>query len=445
MLLTGVYKVFKSLHGRIEWSFILNLYNLQEELGLKFANKLSRSHIEFYRNKMKVKYAVQALSSSVADAIDWLRNEGVPEFQGSEPTTKFIRILDRIFDFLNSRNPFGKEYKKPIFSNNIGYFVKKTESWIQYLNSLTTLNGIPLIVTRRKCFVIGFVTSLNSILTTARDLLATQYYKYVLTYKFSQDHLELFFAVIRLRLGCNNNPNALQLKYINKKILLKKAISVSSATNCALFDSEGQVGSLFPIFSRRSRKQHKEDWNLEDVREILTRVPELNKNAFLKDNILHYIAGFIIFKLIPIIDCSNCCLSLKGSAEHFYTKGLHSFTMFKNKGGLHIPSPSVFRIVKECEMFLQSALLGELKNLRTNVILYNVKRQLFFEDGGKALFPALTNCTDNDLDNNHKVTLFHLICEKFMKIRLYSLEKKLNDRVSVRSKNLKGTVQHNND
>ncbi len=107
-LLTGVYKVFKSLDGRIEWSFIVNLYNLQEELGLKFANKLSRSHIEFYRNKMKVKYAVQVFSSSVADAIDWLRNEGVPEFQRSEPTTNFIRILDMMFDFLNSRNPFAK-------------------------------------------------------------------------------------------------------------------------------------------------------------------------------------------------------------------------------------------------------------------------------------------------------------------------------------------------
>ena len=45
----------------------------------------------------------------------------------------------------------------------------------------------------------GFVIDIESILQIARNLLKCQ--SHVLTYKFSQDHLELFFAAVR-RAGC---------------------------------------------------------------------------------------------------------------------------------------------------------------------------------------------------------------------------------------------------
>ena len=38
--------------GRIEWIYIERLHALQTEVGLKFANKLSESHLNFKRNKM---------------------------------------------------------------------------------------------------------------------------------------------------------------------------------------------------------------------------------------------------------------------------------------------------------------------------------------------------------------------------------------------------------
>ena len=143
---------------------------------------------------MKVKLAVQVLSSSVVDAIDWLRGEGAPEFQGSSATTKFIRTLDRIFDFLNSRNPFGKGFKRPIFRNNVTYLQKQIGEWIDYLNSLVTLNNIPLALTRRKCFIVGFITSLKSVLDISKDLLATQYYKYILSINFPRTTSSSYFV-----------------------------------------------------------------------------------------------------------------------------------------------------------------------------------------------------------------------------------------------------------
>lgn len=68
---------------------------------------------------MKVKYAAHTLSSSVANAIEFLKQEELTQFQNSDGTIKFIRIIDRLLDFLNSRSPFGKGFKKPITPNCI--------------------------------------------------------------------------------------------------------------------------------------------------------------------------------------------------------------------------------------------------------------------------------------------------------------------------------------
>lgn len=71
----------------------------------------------------------------------------------------------------------------------------------------------------------------------------TSYYKYLLSYTFSQDHIELLFTRIRQRLGSNNNPNVLQFKTSMKQILMKNAITCQSNSNCDTFD-EDTFGSL---------------------------------------------------------------------------------------------------------------------------------------------------------------------------------------------------------
>lgn len=44
-------------------------------------------------------------------------------------------------------------------------------------------------------------------------------FSYILTYKFSQDHLELLFDKIQQRLGSNNNPNVMQFETTIKQVL----------------------------------------------------------------------------------------------------------------------------------------------------------------------------------------------------------------------------------
>jgi hypothetical protein len=72
--------------------------------------------------------------------------------------------------------------------------------------------------------LIGFVVAVKSIFSIAHELSETSKYKYLLTYKFSRDHIELFFSKIRHRFGNNNNPNVIEFRTAMKKLLLKNSV-----------------------------------------------------------------------------------------------------------------------------------------------------------------------------------------------------------------------------
>ncbi len=57
--------------GKIFWQYIKELHKVQNEEGLRLGNKLKASHVNWWQQKMKVNLAAQALSSSVADPIEY--------------------------------------------------------------------------------------------------------------------------------------------------------------------------------------------------------------------------------------------------------------------------------------------------------------------------------------------------------------------------------------
>lgn len=80
------YGEFQCDDKTIKWEYIVRLHTLQKQLTFKFKNKLNSQCIYWKQNKMKVKYAANKLSASVANAIDFLRQEGLNDFKDSEST-----------------------------------------------------------------------------------------------------------------------------------------------------------------------------------------------------------------------------------------------------------------------------------------------------------------------------------------------------------------------
>lgn len=68
---------------------------------------------------MKVRFAVQVFSSSVANALQMCRNVlHLENFQQSKATEDFLYMMNDLFDIFNSRNLRQKFYKCPINPNN---------------------------------------------------------------------------------------------------------------------------------------------------------------------------------------------------------------------------------------------------------------------------------------------------------------------------------------
>lgn len=156
--------------------------------------------------------------------------------------------IDTLFDIVNSHSCYGKYYKAPIVSTNLHERQEKLKELTDYLDSLTLMNGKPMIDSTRRTFIIGFKTAASNIISIA-DHLFQQHpreVRYLLGYKLSQDHIETLFSKIRAKGGFNNNPNAVQFKAALKSLLVKTDITHSPHANCLDFEESSTFVTFRP-------------------------------------------------------------------------------------------------------------------------------------------------------------------------------------------------------
>ncbi|GLV42967.1 hypothetical protein CBL_20521, partial [Carabus blaptoides fortunei] len=112
--------------------------------------------------------------NSVADAMDVCREDiKLESFSESEQTSKFIRLMNNLFDILDTKNAIQYGFKAPLNKNNF-----------EEEQSLATIPS----------------------------------------YRLSQDHLEVLFGVIRRHGGSCNNPTPYQFRSAYRKILVHTQI-----------------------------------------------------------------------------------------------------------------------------------------------------------------------------------------------------------------------------
>ena len=120
-----------------------------------------------------------------------------------------------------------------------------------------------MVTHKRKTFILGFVVTIKSTIEMADEMFSLSHpFKYVLTYKFSQDHIELLFSCIRSMGGWNKNPNCLQLKYALRKMLMRNAVTSSKKSNCQLLDETSTT--IIPYFHTKKHKAPLSESNTPD-------------------------------------------------------------------------------------------------------------------------------------------------------------------------------------
>jgi len=225
----------------IKWNYFRKLVDLQEKSNLHAGCKIRQRHINYYKEKMKVKLACQTFSNSVADAFEFCSKVlKLVDFDNVDSTIIFCKTLNNIFDFLNTRNFLSKgTYKKPLKINdelNIKHFIEESINYLKGLTVIVKGESQPLVQSTRKTGFVGLIVCLTSVENFYYDVIKTKVLDFFLTYKVSQDHLELLFSNIRSMGGFNNNPTPTQFEAAYKRLIVHVELKVSSQANCTVQD-----------------------------------------------------------------------------------------------------------------------------------------------------------------------------------------------------------------
>ncbi|CAB4032804.1 THAP domain-containing 9, partial, partial [Paramuricea clavata] len=415
----GDKEIFYTSGGEtISWYYIKELFNVQQSDILHLGNKLKNVHIKWHNQKMKVAVAAQTLSSSVAAGMIYLRNLNVKQFEKCEQTAEFIQNINDIFDILNTKSKFGKRFKSPLTLENYAELRAHLLDIISYLKKLKDVDGTKLVDGPRKTFILGFAVSANSILAIAKNLLSREHnnFKYVLTYRFSQDQIEMFFSKIRGRFGWNNNPNALQFKWALRALLQKNQIAASEKANCAVIEEE-----------KMDEEMHHVDHNI---------IMSLTCSTIWRDDVLAYIAGYIVKKITVCIKCPECAIALvaidKSQAEvpvpddHSYRSNSkpesQSLITIKSYGKLITLSPSVVKVVKATDRNLRQ-LVGDWTSVTKTA---DVKASCF---QNLQQHSRESHLLDEQFRDDHITIIIKKIVDLYINIFVHRFGKVYSDRV----------------
>ena len=403
---------------KISWEYIVALYHTQQKDILHLGNKIKSKHIKWQNHKMKVSVATQIFSNSVYAAITFLRKLKLKGFERSKPTSDFILLMNDMFDMLNSKSKFGKYSKQPINLENLYEIESKLKDGVTFLKSLKDTSGLPLIQGPRKTFIIGFSISALSIIAISKNLLqgTESPFEYVLTYRFSQDTLEMYFSKIRGRFGWNNNPTALQFKYALRSLLLKNKIEAPTTANCALQvsqeDAEDETGKTDPKIST-----------------LL-----LSSNEW-RNDVLYYISGYIVHKILQIIDCPECAGALYDNPDIVGNNWLaqrKSLLYCKMYGALKLPSQSVFKVVSCTDRVVRKSLCSwssftrKIKLAITISVLQETRNSVFSSIQEHSME---NHVLDTDFRDDHITVIIKLIINTYLTTFLHQFARVYTQRI----------------
>jgi hypothetical protein len=291
------------------------LNDTQNEEGLRGANRLTTRHIDFVRQKMKVKLAAQLFSSSVAKALNLARLLGVVGFDDSEPTEYLCTVIDRLFDILNSKSPRALNFKAPLSARRLVYHRSFLEETAALLLNLATEDGkLKICESRRSMGVLGFVADIKSILFLAQSILglsiAGKPILYICTYL---DHLEIMFACIRKAGGFNNNPTAKQFQATFKKLMFRSGVALTPS-DCANITAQDDTTFVIPDTAQYASSSTDDICDSGELNFVMFEdavddhgysMATMRLSPFV-DNILVYIAGWVVRAVMKRLRCLDC-------------------------------------------------------------------------------------------------------------------------------------------
>jgi len=311
----------------------------------------------------------------------------------------------------------------------------------QYIISLKeSRNGKPILHSNRKTGFVGFCVCISSVINVYDYLMKNPEFgfRFLCTFKFSQDHIELFFGKVRRLGGCNNNPTARQFTSAYKKLVVHtdlqdvmrgncmplEAVPILTATSNFLFHENADPPAVNTL-NGTVTKSRLIDPDANVVDHDYAFVPTASLLTSCSEKIVAYIAGFVVFKLKTTLHCESCIDALTDATE----SEVCSLIKIKTKGGLIFPSKDVIDICLYCEKcFRRNVLMrsSSLSSVSVNEIMHLVLHSYLNKDWFKSLDGHMLEC---DPTANHVILLIKAIVEKYLQVRYFYAGKDYTSKV----------------
>lgn len=311
------------------------------------------------------------------------------------------------------------------------------ETFKTYLLSLQSANGQPLFRSRRKTFIVGFVNTFCAVIMLADDLFSLEL-TYFPTFRISQDFIETLFSKIRRMGGCSSNPTPVLFRSALKKLLCKQAVNSSKSANSV--ETDGTSGLFSLIWSKRSAPMPVDADSLSVPDDKLQSQP-FPANNIVKDNIIAYVAGYVVRSLRGSVKCGHCSVQLiearvRGLGDHGYVErygidgipdAQNQLLKIKDRGGLIMASQAVVSVCRRCEGILEMHL--DTKFLRraspAEVLVILLFRNLMEDQPLRSVFDD-RRCEVEEGNLGHSKQLIRVIALKYFDIRIKHFVKCFN-------------------
>jgi hypothetical protein len=273
--------------------------------------------------------------------------------------------------------------------------------------------------------------------------------KCLLGYKFSQDHLELFFCAVRGRGGWNNNPTARQFKAAYKRLIVHQEVKSVSTGNCIpqlatdiltisskISQKEDETDAYEAIQSLRSvgldpdgSREETSGATGHNIDHDYDQIPEFKQLSPFVENVVVYIAGFVVKKLLMKVSCADCksALTLLSSLSANECEGTSNLCLLtkKNRGGLKTPSADVVSVCQLSEKCFRSLLHSNCNKPPSG---HRVKSALVIQILSLLVDSDVFACLHEHLlygdpTTDHRVRLMKQVCMQYLSIRFYNAGK----------------------
>ncbi len=190
------------------WHVLEEFYESDKKQKIRLAPKLKQAHFSMsvFGAKMKVKWATQLLSHSVAAGVQTYASFGQLG-EDAEPTAQFCETLNDLFDVFNSSVKLGKtRFQAALTSDsNLIAYLDECYEWIQ---GWKVKNKKGKDITNHFQYINGMLSNINAVKMLVKDVESLGF-QYLCTRRLCTDSVENLFAALRGRRGFETNPSCL--------------------------------------------------------------------------------------------------------------------------------------------------------------------------------------------------------------------------------------------